>query len=296
MAQIIKNTIVEQIKELGVKKGDTIFVAADLMRVGYFNKTIEQTLSDWVSILTEVVGENGTITVPTYSPVFLRFFKKYDFVFTKDTKSNSGSLANAILEYGENVQRGMHPSNSCASIGKNAQIISEVDGPEFPKYNPYRKIVELGGKNLLLGIVDLRNSPFTYHHVQELLGQTRSHPFSGLFETKYINKDGQLEKFIVRELGGCTRGVHKAWGYHLASNAVKFGQVGRSTSAYVDAQKSTEILKKVMIQSPGLLTCDDQNCISCHGRPCYNGYKAYWFYLRRSPYLAKKILDKVLKK
>ena len=57
---------------------------------------------------------------------------------------------------------------------------------------------------------------------------------------------------------GCTAGVHNSWGHHMAQNAVRFGNVGRSLSALVDARKSTEILLKVMVETPGLMKCDDR--------------------------------------
>ena len=39
------------------------------------------------------------IAVPTYSPVFLRYFQKYDFVFTPDSDSVSGGLARAYIRH-----------------------------------------------------------------------------------------------------------------------------------------------------------------------------------------------------
>ncbi|WP_415890267.1 AAC(3) family N-acetyltransferase [Neptuniibacter sp. SY11_33] len=294
MRGITKEKIIKQLKELGVKEGDTLFVAADLMRVGYFNSNADQTLKDWVEIFDVLLGEKGTIVVPTYSPSYLRFVQKYDFVFTADTPSNSGSLAKAYLNFCPGAIRGKHPTNSCTSNGFHSQVISAFDGPEYPKYMPYEKVVELGGKNLMLGIVDERNSPFTYHHVQEKLGHTTSHPFSGLLETTYIDENGKKKKYIQRQLGGCTGGVHKAWGYHLAKNAVKFGQVGRSVSALVNAQKSTEILTKLMKETPHLMKCDNRSCISCYGRYRYNGIGAVWFYFREVPNLIKKLIRKLL--
>ena len=87
-------------------------------------------------------------------------------------------------------------TNSCTSCGFHAETIAASDGPEFSKYNPYAKVVELGGKNLMLGTIDERNCPFTYHHVQELLGQTRGHPFSGLLETTYLDEGGSVENSL----------------------------------------------------------------------------------------------------
>ncbi|MCW8889753.1 MAG: AAC(3) family N-acetyltransferase [Sedimenticola sp.] len=290
-----KSQVIEQLQALGVNKGDTLFVAADLMKVGYFNRSIDQTLKDWVDIFQELLGDTGTIVVPTYSPQFLRFFQKYDFVFTADTASDSGSLAKAYLNFSPGALRGRHPTNSCTSKGFHSEKIAASDGPEFPKYSPYAKVVELGGKNLMLGIVDERNCPFTYHHVQESLGHTKTHPFSRLFETSYLDASGEKKKYIVKEVGGCTGGVHKAWGYHLAKEAVKFGKVGRSLSALVDAKKSAEILYKVMTENPHLIKCDNRSCISCYGRFRYNGAGAIWFYAREFPILLGKVLRRLFK-
>ena len=41
------------------------------MKVGYFNSSIEKTEKDWLEILYEVVGDNGDIICPAYTPSFL---------------------------------------------------------------------------------------------------------------------------------------------------------------------------------------------------------------------------------
>lgn len=288
-----KQDIISQIRDLGLAKGDTVFVSSDLLRVGYFNKDQATTLRDWIEIFDELLGDEGTIVVPTYSPSFLRHFQKYDFVFTPESDSDSGGLARAYINHAEGAIRGRHPTNSCTSRGYHAETIAASDGPEFPKYNPYAKVVELSGKNLMLGTVDQRNCPFTYHHVQELLGHTRAHPFSGLLETTYIDEYGKHRRYIVRELGGCTAGVHKSWGYHLEANAVNFGTVGRSLSALVDARKSTTVLQRVMSDEPKLLKCDDRRCISCYGRLRYNGLGVLSFYPKQLPRLVTKALHRL---
>ena len=43
-----KQEIISQIRDLGLEKGDTVFVSSDLLRVGYFNKDQKTTLCDWV--------------------------------------------------------------------------------------------------------------------------------------------------------------------------------------------------------------------------------------------------------
>ena len=296
MKSITKQTLISQIRSLGVKEGDTIFVAADLMRVGYFDKSVEKTLSDWVEIFEELLGEGGTLVTPTYSPSYFRFIQPYDFIFTADSDSNSGSFAKACLKFSPDAQRGRHPTSSCAYIGRHANELASRDGPEFPKYSPYTGVVNLNGKSLMLGIVDERNCPFTYHYAQEQLGQTKTHPISGLTETTYLDSEGNKKKFVVKEIGGCTAGAHKAWGYHLAANAVTFGTVGRSTSALVDAQKSAAIFTTLLSQRPTVLRCDNSSCISCYGRFVYNGFGVIGFYLREIPRIFLKILNYLKRK
>lgn len=293
MARISRSQILEQLKDLGVNQGDTLFVSADLMRVGYFNGSAEKTLTDWIDIFDELLGDMGTIVVPTYSPSFIRLIQKYDFIFTKETETTSGSLAKAYLKFSPQALRGRHPTNSCTSKGYYADLISKVDGPEFLKYSPYAKVVALGGKSLMLGTVDQRNCPFTYHYVQEALGHTTSHPYSGFMETTYLNEMGEKTRFIVKELGGCTAGVHKTWGYHLDKGAVQFGTVGKSISALVDAKKSVEVLTKVMTDNPYFIKCDNHSCVSCYGRYRYNGMRVVAFYFRSVSVLVKKMFKRL---
>ena len=56
-----KQEIISQISDLGLEKGDTVFVSSDLLRVGYFNKDQKTTLCDWVEIFDELLGAEGTI-------------------------------------------------------------------------------------------------------------------------------------------------------------------------------------------------------------------------------------------
>ena len=291
--KITKQSIIKQLFDLGIREGDVVFVAADLMKVGYFNKSIKNTLRDWIYIFDTVLGESGTIVIPSYSPTWLRFIKDPDFIFTVDSPSNSGSMAKAYLEFANEKIRGTHPTASCIVKGYHAKYISSRNTEKHLKYEPYKSIVELKGKGLLLGTVDRRNGPFTFHYAQQHLGHTTRHPYSGLLKTRYIDVDGDIKDFIVREIGGCTAGLHKSWGHHLEKNAVTFGPVGRSLSALFDAQKSSQIFIELLGSKPYPLKCDNIECLSCYGRFRYNGLAAYWYYLKAFHILLNKLFQKL---
>ena len=45
-------------------------------------------------------------------------------------------------------------------------------------YTPFKRIIELGGKNLMLGTINDDNAPMVMHYCQEQLGITKKRPFS----------------------------------------------------------------------------------------------------------------------
>jgi aminoglycoside N3'-acetyltransferase len=292
MPKLTKTAIKEDLEALGLRSGDTVFVSSDLMRVGYFNKSVDATMRDWMAIFEDILGSDGTIVVPCYSPSVIRYFQKNDFVFTRDSHSDSGSLANAYIKLAENAVRGTHPATSCIAAGHHARAIVAGHGPNSTAYQPYGKIIDLNGKNLMLGTIDEKNCPMPFHYAQEVLGHTRTHPLCGWLETAYKDVNGDSQRYIVREIGGCTRGVHKTWGYHLSRNAVTFGKVGRSLSALVDAKKSYDILLQVLETSPFLIRCDNKYCISCYGRFRYNGFGVIPFTLRKGTLFITKRFSK----
>ena len=56
-----RESITKDIKSLGIGSGDTLFVTADLLAVGYFLRNRTETLNAWVEILLEAVGTEGKI-------------------------------------------------------------------------------------------------------------------------------------------------------------------------------------------------------------------------------------------
>jgi aminoglycoside N3'-acetyltransferase len=284
-----KRDIQGQLKALGVAEGDVIFVSSDLMKVGYFNVNRVQTIRDWIDIFAQLLGPSGTIILPTYSDVALRFGRAPIPIFTQDSQSTSGSLANAYITFVSDAIRSSHPIYSCIAVGPLA-IELEKHTVQSGAYDPYGLVIEHSGKNLMLGTIDEINCPMPFHFAQQTLGHTRTHPLKGVFKTSYVNKTGEVMDHIMREIGGCTRGVHNIWGRHLAQKAVVFGQVGRSLSGLVDAAKSFAICVDVLRNQPGLIRCDNNLCLSCYGRYRYNGANVLTFYPRKTYHMISNFL------
>ncbi|MFT6193217.1 MAG: aminoglycoside N3'-acetyltransferase [Cognaticolwellia sp.] len=294
--KITKESIIESLIDLGIKKGDILFLSADLMRIGYFNKNIDTTLKDWVEILQSVVGKDGTLIIPSNTTSFSRFKKSKDIVFTPDSAPNSGSLSTAFYLYAD-VIRSTHPTNSCFGIGPKAEFILDGHDEKSLSYSIYGKIIELGGKNLMLGTVeDNRNSPMPFHFCQEVLGHTRSHPLANLQQTYFINSKNNKTLFTRKDVGGCTGGAINTFGEHIAQKAIKFGPIGKSLSALVDTKKSSVVLMNIFNERPYLIKCNNKDCLSCYGRYIYNGFGVIKFYSKYIPQLVYKILTIIKRK
>lgn len=264
-----KDSILRDIHELGIRHGDTVHVLADLLKVGYFEKSREYTLRAWIDILLEAVGEKGTITIAAYNGGFLRFtgfMRKNRFVFDRYCESDSGALSKAFVN-DERAVRSKHPTNSIVGIGFNAHRILDSHDHNALSYAPAGEIIKLKGKNLLLGTVDSRNfPPLTFHYSEECLGVTLRHPLSGFTQQYFRDDEGNIRLFTRYGLGGCTRNFINLFGSFIANDAVKFGYIGRGRSAVIDMKKSFDIIYDLMKENWNYFRCSDPRCLSCHGR------------------------------
>lgn len=289
--KITKEKIIADIINLGVKPGDTLFVTADLLLAGLFINSREETLKVWIEILKSAVGPNGTIIVAAYTDTFYIFKKNRDVIFNKESIPNSGSLSTAFLSYPDAI-RSSHPTNSCFGFGPNAEMIL-TDHNEYSKsYSLIGKIIELNGKNLMIGTVDKKNAPMAFHYAQECLGHTSNHPLGGLLQTYYRDSNKKLQLFTRYDIGGCSQGAYHLYGSLIVNGAVRFGQVGKAFSALIDGKKSFEVVVDLLKENRKIVLCDDKYCINCYGRWGNNGIKIISFYFK----ILKTLFDKYIYK
>ncbi len=274
------DSILEQLAALGIRHGDVVFVTADLMQVGLFFKSRNDTMRTWVNLLLQAVGDQGTIITASYTPVFLRFKKDQRILFTQKTPTSSGALATALLRDPRSI-RSNHPTNSCVAIGREAKEILEGHDQNSLSYSVLGKITARGGKHLMLGTVDRKNAPLGFHYAQELMGITKSEPTAGFFQSFYIDTTGKLQLFTKKDVGGCSGGGYKLFGHLLVENAMTFGKVGNSSAALIDAQKSTVIAKAALCADRSAFICDDRWCGSCRGRWSVSGFNTPFFYFKK---------------
>jgi aminoglycoside 3-N-acetyltransferase len=138
------------LRKLGVKKGDCLFVHSALKSLGKFSPdTEENTLEALFRVLSDEVGEDGTIVVPSFNFAFCNGA-------TFDIDNTPGDGMGAFSEFVRtrpDAIRTKHPFHSVASIGRNAKAIADCESfSEFSDGSFFDKLLKLDSKILFFGI------------------------------------------------------------------------------------------------------------------------------------------------
>ena len=166
MKPIIKKEIKDAFSALGLSRGDIVMVHTSLSKIGYVCGGA-QTI---IEALTETVGEDGTIMMPTQSwknldpetgvhwdvpaenwDIIRENWPAYD---KRITPTNTMGSAAEMFRKWPGTMRSDHPARSVAAWGKYAEYL--VSGHDlsniFGEGSPIGKLYELDGKVLLIGV------------------------------------------------------------------------------------------------------------------------------------------------
>lgn len=136
--------------DLGVKKGDVLFIHSSLG-----NLILEVSPFEILSILIELVGEEGTILFPTYPKLTSYKFLKESSTFNiKKTPSYMGILSELARRHPKAI-RSLHPTKSVVAIGKYAKELTTGHQNSIYPYDsnsPYFKINKYNAKIIGFGV------------------------------------------------------------------------------------------------------------------------------------------------
>lgn len=150
--------------QIGIKKGCTLIVNIDLLKIIIFlkKKKINLNLNDLIETLKNAVGDNGNLIFYSF---FWDFFKTRLFDH-KHSKSASGSLSNFLLK-DKNFIRTKHPVYSLLAWGKDKKKISMLNhSNSFGKNSPFGYLIKKKSKLLFMNI-DFKMTGFPFFHVAE---------------------------------------------------------------------------------------------------------------------------------
>ncbi len=279
-----RQSIIEDLRRLGVRHNDTVLLRADLGRIGRTDFSLSK---EFINVLTEAVGPNGTIATLTFSRTYPIEAAPKDEPFDFEMPSTSGALAKMFLQHPE-VLRSRHPSTSFAAIGPNAVTLCAGHTADAPPYQPIEQLIELDGLLVVLGCVG--NSPgfTTVHWTQYQLGLAQQSTQSGR-NGVYYNDGDQVYLHRVTAPGGCSNGFWKFYAAYANAQSLMGGYVGDAYSLAIRSTAAYDLERSILNEDPRFALCDDPDCWKCRATWRYNRWEMARFHCRQKMLELKRL-------
>ena len=254
MKPITKDQIVFSLKLGGIENGDVVLMHSALSSIGY----VEGGADTVVDAVLEAVGEDGTFAVST-----MAFNHPYD---PENDKSTVGIISE-VHRLRKNSIRSLRPIHCINAIGALAEELTrDHDKCETNcgVGSPYLKLRALGGKIILLGVDNNRNT--TLHAIEDIMDsvylESRVFPAPKYVED-YENKTIEINKFCPGH-----RDFLKFTSVLRREGALIEVVVGNATAKIIDVKKMFDLGEKILKEDPLFFMCDNENCAYCS-----NAYK-----------------------
>ena len=192
-----KKFLFTNLKKLGIKKSDTIYLGLDLKNfyipfLKLLNK--DPTLFDknilnkiFYKNLKEYFLPNGTVIFQAFTWSFIEKKKFHPRLSSPDI-----GLFEKYVFNKPGVVRSSHPTNSIIAFGKNKSFVSKDHGLySFGANSPFEKFKDLNVKFVNIG-VPFEDSCTYVHHLEHINGT--NHRFNKLINGKVFTKYGYLRK------------------------------------------------------------------------------------------------------
>ena len=144
MNRISKLAVSQALTNLGIAKGDNLFVHSDLLRLGF----PADGPSMYLDVLKELIGVEGSIAAPAFTFSFMRTKK---FHYKQTLPVSMGFITHQLMEQTA-VLRTKHPLQSFVIDGPLADVFKRFEAKSAYSSDGYfAKLIENDVKILLLG-------------------------------------------------------------------------------------------------------------------------------------------------
>ena len=240
--------VVAQLRALGVRRGGVLLVHTYFRAV----RPIEGGPIGLIRALSEVIGEEGTLVMPTMTDG--------ETVFDPGaTPTHDMGITAETFWRQPGVRRSPHPSGSFASRGPLAEHVcaphplSPPHGPDSPPGRVY----DLGGQVLLLGV---GHSESTTLHVAEAMARV---PYSISYPC-VVEQDSQPSTVMIAETDHCCRRFALADTWLRARGSQREGKVGSADARLFDSRDVVHLAVERLLADPLVFLCPaDEGCEEC---------------------------------
>jgi aminoglycoside 3-N-acetyltransferase len=245
---ITKQSLIVDLKKIGLQPGDSVLVHSSLSKIGFVNGGARTV----VDALLETIGEEGTLLFPAYpasgrNKDYLK--KKLVFDIAK-TPSQVGSITEYFRKL-NGIFRSFHPTDSVCAKGKLAEFYTNTHYGQLTPYNefsPFKKLCAKNGKILMLG-TNL-SSCSNFHTLEDAVDFKYPVYDKDTVSVNMIDYEGkeQIIKTKVHNPSYSSKRDCNAFKpLFLKENVLIEGTIGEAKSMLIDAFKMHEVMLKYYI-------------------------------------------------
>jgi aminoglycoside 3-N-acetyltransferase len=246
--------LIQGFSDLGVTAGDILLVHSSYKSLG----GVEGGPQTVIDALLAVLGENGTLIMPTFNFDFCKGVP-WD---VRNTPSQMGVITNMVRE-NPNAKRVFHPIYSFAVLGKQADALTrERYKSSFEEKSLFGKLRALGGKIMIIGL-SYTNSMTFFHHVEEMEGV--DYRYIKAFTGQVTEEDGRTYEdtftMLVRDLDkGVITEVNPMGALMEEAGIISVRKIGETDVKLMRADDVYRFTAREMRRDPQLLytTMSDQ--------------------------------------
>ena len=234
--------LIKALRDLKVPKGGILMVHSSMKA---FGRPVEGGAEAVLDCLAEVIGEGGTLLMPTLS--FSSVDEAAPVLDLANTPSDCGILTN-LLRRREGAVRSCHIVSSACAWGKDAEWLTEyhLDTPCGEK-TPYGKVISSDGYVLFLGAEFRSNTLF---HAAEEAEQRPYFSYAQISGARIIRPDGTEFTNTFRRYNcsqtGVRRYLQKMEAVFEERGVLRRVLLGNSVLTLIRAKDDFEISREIL--------------------------------------------------
>jgi aminoglycoside 3-N-acetyltransferase len=257
-----QETIVKSLRQFGLVPGDVLVLHSSLASIGQVIGGANAVIDAFM----EIIGNNGTLLVPTFTYSFKSFGEKNPPFSPTESPSLCGMISETLWRRPD-ACRSLHPTHSVAAIGFFGREMVKGHDKTAPLGigSPFHKLSQIGGLVMLLGVGQEQNSllhtsekiaDVPYLHISYSDNQTGT-------ELARIKTDNVVQEISIPEVPGCSAGFGKAELALRERGVVEEGMVGSAKAELMKAENVIDVMLEKLGTDPFFLLCDNPGCKLC---------------------------------
>lgn len=235
-------------KNLGLKKGQIIIIASDILRLSIIYKRKKEKFdgNKFIDQILEYLGPEGTLLINAFNWDYCHG-KKYD---PKISLAKTGSLGNLAIKRSD-FKRSQNPIYSFMVKGYHAKDITNMRHSNcFDIKSPFGFMIKNKAKYLFVDI-DYKKTGFPLVHVAE---QTCKVPYRYFknFKIKFLGKQNKIKKikmFVKNLKFKFDIKLKKRMDYELKKiNGIKRVKINKINFTLLDCNKAYKLMKSDLLK------------------------------------------------